>query len=371
MDSSSTFSVTYKIVADSLPAAEEISESIAVEQSVEMPPATVAKHLKGGIGRVERIKRIDDTSWETEIHFSTSLVDGDPVQFLNVLLGNSSLKPGIRIVDLDKSYLSSILDGPSFGISGIRTLLNVFNRPLSCTALKPVGSSIKELADKAFQFASGGIDLIKDDHGIANQSSAPFKERVATVCKAIEKGEQKSGKKTLYFPNVTGSPREVTDRARFAKETGADGVLISPQLTGPAQMRDLAASDLNLPIMAHPAFSGSIVNHKQNGISAEIYYGLIWRAFGADSIVYPNAGGRFSFDLAECKSINLMCRDKNIGMAPSFPTPGGGIERSTVHKWKQEYGPDTIFLIGGSLYQHPKGLEIAVTEFQQKLVNNE
>lgn len=371
MDSSSTFSVTYKIVADSRSAAEEISAAIAIEQSVEMPPETVAEHLKPGIGQVNRLTRIDGESWETEIHFSTALVDGDPVQFLNVLFGNSSLKPGILIIDLDKSYLSSLLAGPTFGISGIRTLLNAFNRPLSCTALKPVGSSPSELAEKAFQFARGGIDIIKDDHGITNQHSAPFKERIPAIVKAIHRGEQKSGKKTLYFPNITGSPEEVSERAQFAKEIGADGVLISPQLTGLMQMNTLGVSDLNLPIMAHPAFSGSIVNHKQNGISADVYYGLIWRAFGADSIIYPNTGGRFSFDLAECKSINRSCRDENIGMNSSFPTPGGGIKRETVHQWKKEYGPETIFLIGGSLYQHPEGLEMAVTEFQQTLLNDE
>lgn len=371
MDSSSTFSVTYKIVAESLFAAEEISTSIAVEQSVEMPPETVPEHLMPRIGLVYRLTPIDDQSWETEIHFSKTLVDDDPVQFLNVLFGNSSLKPGIRITEIDKNYLSSLLSGPAFGITGIRTLLSVYNRPLSCTALKPVGSSPSELADKAFQFTCGGIDLIKDDHGIANQHSAPFKERVQAVGKAIQKGEQKSGKKTLYFPNITGSPKEMTERALFAKEAGANGVLISPQLTGLMQMHTLATSDLNLPIMAHPAFSGSIVNHKQNGISADVYYGLIWRAFGADTIVYPNAGGRFSFDLTECKSINLSCRDENIRINPSFPTPGGGIKRETVQQWKKEYGPDTIFLIGGSLYQHPEGLEAAVTDFQQTLLNDE
>jgi ribulose 1,5-bisphosphate carboxylase large subunit-like protein len=33
----------------------------------------------------------------------------------------------------------------------------------------------------------------------------------------------------------------------------------------------------------------------------------------------------------------------------------------------QSYGPDTIFLVGGSLYQHPEGKEAAAREFQQIL----
>ena len=37
----------------------------------------------------------------------------------------------------------------------------------------------------AYDFAKGGIDLIKDDHGLANQNYAPYEERVRACCAAV------------------------------------------------------------------------------------------------------------------------------------------------------------------------------------------
>ncbi len=367
MRSEAYFSIIYQVQAESEKEAHQISTALAIEQSVEMPIETVPSHLKINIGSVETVSLIDDTSWKTEIQYSTSLVDGDPTQFLNILFGNSSLQPGVKVLDIDREYLPQICNGPVHGIEQFRKKMGVEKRPLSCTALKPIGLKPGELAERAYQFTRGGIDMIKDDHGIANQSSANFKARVQSVVRAVRKGEQVSGKKTAYFPNITGSAAELIDRYMQAVELGADGVLISPQLSGLSQMHQLAASSMPLPIMAHPAFSGNFVNHPTGGFLPEIYYGLLWRAFGADFVIYPNAKGRFSFSEDTCKAINHECRNSQFKLKLSFPTPGGGIDRSTISTWANKYGNDTVFLVGGSLYQHPDGLEKATKEFQQIL----
>jgi len=370
MNAVNNFYATYQFSASTKSEAEILAHSIAVEQSVEMPPETVPEEFKSYIAEVSELSNIGDNNWHATIQFSTGLVGSDPVQFLNVLFGNSSIKPNIKMVDVDRGFLSKICDGPSFGISGIRTLLKADNRALSCTALKPVGLTPAHLAERAYHFSRGGIDIIKDDHGLANQPSAPFKSRVQSVVRAVRKGEQISGKKTLYFPNITGSNSEVFDRFKLAADLGADGVLISPQLTGLSVMQELAAKS-KLPIMAHPAFSGVFVNHPTGGITPELYYGLLWRAFGADAVIYPNAGGRFGFSEEQCMKINHQCRAKIAGLRTSLPTPGGGIDRKTIPSWLEKYGKETIFLIGGSLYQHPSGLEEAAREFQQMLHNDE
>lgn len=367
MKSEAFFSVTYQIQSKSEKEAHQISAALAVEQSVEMPVETVPSHLSKNIGSVESVSQISDTAWKAVIQFSTSLVDDDPTQFLNILFGNSSLQPGIKVLDIEREYLSKICNGPVHGIDQFRKKIGIEKRPLSCTALKPIGLKPGELAERAYQFTRGGIDMIKDDHGIANQSSANFKARVQSVVRAVRKGEQISGKKTAYFPNITGSAAEVIDRYMQAVELGADGVLISPQLTGLTQMHQLATSNMPLPIMAHPAFSGNFVNHPTGGFLPEIYYGLLWRAFGADFVIYPNARGRFSFSEDTCKAINNECRDSRLNLKTSFPTPGGGIDRDTISTWATKYGNDTVLLVGGSLYQHPDGLEKATKEFQQIL----
>ena len=364
---SDTIQVQYRIQADNVPDAERIARDICIEQSVEMPPDVVPSHVKSSIANLQALKQEDDAQyWIATVDYPLLLIGRDPAQFLNVLFGNISLKPGISIWDIEKEKLAGILPGPAFGIEGIRKKTGVNDRALSCTALKPVGLSASELASRAEKFAAGGIDLIKDDHGLADQKSAPFTDRVKACVQSIEKGMQLSGKKTLYFPNITTSPHRVMDRYHEALDIGADGVLVSAQLCGPAILSELSRK-AEIPVMAHPSFSGTIVLHGSQGIPAQLYYGTLWRALGADCVIYPNAKGRFSFTLSECRQINEACKEDVANIKTCFPVPGGGIDRNSVTNWNREYGNDTIFLIGGSLYQHPDGLQKAAAEFQQKL----
>jgi ribulose-bisphosphate carboxylase large chain len=56
------------------------------------------------------------------------------------------------------------------------------------------GSSTAALAEMAYQLALGGIDVIKDDHGLANQTWSPFEQRVTACCAAVAKANQETGK---------------------------------------------------------------------------------------------------------------------------------------------------------------------------------
>ena len=64
---------------------------------------------------------------------------------------------------------------------GWRDILDVHERAILCTAIKPMGLSPEELAEMTYKFALGGIDIIKDDHGLSNQSFSPYEERCGTL----------------------------------------------------------------------------------------------------------------------------------------------------------------------------------------------
>jgi ribulose-bisphosphate carboxylase large chain len=366
MGNATHVTIVYQLAADSRSQAEQIAENISIEQSVEMPAGTVPASASASLPSIEKVDPIDENLWKAVIHYPVSIIDSDPTQFLNVLYGNISLLDGIKLLDVHDQYFAELLSGPAFGIPGIRKLLNVHTRPLSCTALKPVGLSAVELAGRAGQFARGGIDIIKDDHGLADQSTAAFTERVSSCLKAIRDGEQRSGKRTCYFPNITTSPARLFSRFQQAVDLGAEGVLISPQLTGIEAMHEIAKT-AQVPVMAHPAFSGPYVIPKRTGFSMELYYGKLWRAFGADAIIYPNAGGRFTFSKATCQALNLQMRKDFCTFKPSFPVPAGGIDLVSIPDWIKEYGKETIFLVGGSLYKQDTGIEQATATFQQML----
>ena len=113
----------------------------------------------------------------------------------------------------------------------------------------------------------------------------------------------RTGRRALYVPNITGPAEQLRERAARAKQWGAGGVMVAPGLTGLDAMRALAEDDgLGLPVFSHPAFIGSYAVNPQ-GLSFPVLFGLLMRLAGADAVIFPNYGGRFSLSREECLSI--------------------------------------------------------------------
>jgi ribulose-bisphosphate carboxylase large chain len=362
------FGIRYRIRLLEGESLETKIQGIALEQSVELPDNVLSHEIRATIvGKPGDTTLMDDGRYEVEIQYPLANAAPEIVQFLNVLFGNVSLTKGVQVVDVEWNNLSSLFYGPVFGIDGIRRQLAIPDRPLSCTALKPMGFSSDELAELAYQFALGGIDVIKDDHGLADQRYAPFEERVRAIANAVDRANQVTGRKSVYMPNITSGIQDIMYRMDFAVENGCGGVLLAPNLSGLETLHVLAHEVGGIPIMAHPAFSGSFVTHPDQGFSPAFLYGGLYRALGADFSIYPNAGGRFSFSLHECREINERCRIGLESYKNTFPTPGGGVKWEDIPKWAALYGNDTVFLMGGSLYQHPNGIRAAAEAVRTSL----
>lgn len=326
-----------------------------IEQTVEfpydlLPAGDIPEQI---IGRIESMDAVDENSYEAHISYAVEAAGYDLVQLLNVIFGNTSIKPGVRVekFELPESMLSRFR-GPRFGREGLRTLLNAPERPLLCTALKPMGLSVQDLAQQAYQFALGGIDIIKDDHGLADQVFSPFEERVQRCAEAVERANQQSGYRSFYMPNLGLRADQLLEKALFAKRHGAGGLLVPPGLVGFDSMRMLADNDeLNLPVTMHPAFVGSYVTSATNGFSHYALFGQVARLAGADASIYPNWGGRFSFSKQECISIMAGSQDPMGYIRAIFPTPGGGMTFERMPELLEVYGKDVIFLMGGGLHR--------------------
>lgn len=343
--------VSYDLACGGETDAAERAREIALEQTVELPEGTFGDEIERFVvGRVEAIERVDSARWRAVVSYDTETIGDEIPQLLNLLFGNISLKQGIRISEIDwPEGLLGRFPGPRHGVEGLRALCGVTERrALLCTALKPMGLSTRELARRAHDFALGGIDLIKDDHGLGNQTSAPFEERLFRCQEAIALANSRSGGNSLYFPNVTGRASELEQRVELAKSVGCRGFLISPLAVGPDTVRWLAER-FGLAVLAHPSLAGAFL-HSDHGIAAEILLGQIFRMLGSDGVIYPNVGGRFPFTEETCSAINSRLRGPLGSLLPSFPVPAGGIDVSRVPHWISRYGPDTIFLVSGSLY---------------------
>ena len=69
-----------------------------------------------------------------------------------------------------------------------------------------MGLEPAQLAALCGTFARAGIDLIKDDHGLADHPFCPFEARVEACLAAIEAAARETGRRALYVPNLTGRP---------------------------------------------------------------------------------------------------------------------------------------------------------------------
>jgi len=337
------------------------AKDLCVEQTIEFPldlitDRFITDHV---LGRIDSAISGPDGVTRTLVTFANDDSAMELTQLLNVLFGNISLKPGIRLEALkDCANLWNKFKGPRFGREGLRKRLGAPNRALLATAVKPMGETAPELAARAYQFAKGGIDLIKDDHGLSNQPYATFEERVNRCASAVARANRETGFKSAYAPNITAPAGDLERRAKFAKACGAGALLVSPGLTGFDAMRRIADDDsIDLPILAHPAMLGSFVTSPDNGISHHALFGQIMRLAGADVSIFPHAGGRFAFNEADCRSIVLGTEAKMGNLKPSFPAPGGGMTLKRGDELKAFYGTEVVYLVGGDLLRHSPDVE--------------
>jgi len=334
---------TYRVAA---PESESRAraEALAAEQSVEMPVAAITDErvLEEIVARVESI-RPQAHGFEVVLGIAPATTGNEASQLLNMLFGNCSLQPEVELVDVAfPAGYETNFPGPRFGIEGIRKMTAAKARALTCTALKPQGSTVEHLAGLARNFALAGIDVIKDDHGLANQAFSPFARRVAAVQRAIAKANRETGGNTLYAPTFSGAPAALREQARVAKSEGARMALLAPMLVGVPAFIELQA-ELDLPILAHPAFGGA------TRIAPPLLLAKLFRLFGADATIFPNHGGRFSYSRATCLAIATAAREPWKGLRPVLPVPAGGMTVERVPEMLEGYGVDTMLLIGGGL----------------------
>jgi ribulose-bisphosphate carboxylase large chain len=323
---------------------EARARALAVEQSVEMPLEAIGdpRVLSEVAASVESI-RPREGRFEVVLGIAPATTGHEASQLMNMLFGNCSLQPEVQLVDVAfPAGYERAFAGPRFGIDGIREMTRVHGRPLTCTALKPQGSTVEHLARLAGTFARAGIDVIKDDHGLANQAATPFEARVPAVQRAIHEANRATGGCTIYAPTFSGSPRALQAQARIARECGVKMALAAPMLLGIPAFIEMQAA-LDFPVMAHPAFGGA------TRIAPPLLLGTLFRLFGADATIFPNHGGRFSYSRATCMAIAEAARRPWHGLRPALPVPAGGMTVERVAEMVEGYGDDTMLLIGGGL----------------------
>ena len=354
----------YRVVGEAASIAER-ARGIAVEQSVEMPVEGIEDRgvLAGIVGRVEGIADLGGGVFEVRVGLAVATVSGregggDAGQLFNMLFGNTSIHEGVELWDVElPPAVVAGYSGPNLGIAGVRGLAGVEGRALTSGALKPQGLPPAGLAAIAGRLAAGGIDLIKDDHGLADQAYSPFAARVDAVMDALDGVAGRTGKRTVYVPSLSGDLDDMRGQIRHAAARGVGMVMVAPAIAGYATFAALVRGFPAMGFMTHPALSGIA------RIAPPLFYGKLFRLLGADAMVYPNHGGRFGSAPATCIALAAAARAEWGEIRPALPVPAGGMTPARVGGMLDFYGPDTIVLIGGALLAARERLTEEVAAF--------
>ena len=325
---------------------EERAEALAVEQSVECPLEAVRdQRIRDEIvARVASIEPVGARRYRVRVQIAVETTGGETAQLINMIFGNCSLWDNVQFVDVElPEALLAQFPGPRHGIAGIRALVEAPRRALTSAAMKPQGMHVDEIARMCRTLALAGVDIIKDDHGIANQSYSPFEERVRACQAAAAEAVAATGKPSFYAPHLIGTPRMLRERARFARDEGVRVVLVAPMVVGLPAFRDLVDEFPDFVYLAHPSFGGAA------RIAPALLYGRLFRLLGADAPIFVNYGGRFAYPQDECGALAAAARAPWGDLRPALPVPAGGMRLDRIDELLDFYGPDTMLLIGGNL----------------------
>jgi len=332
-------SVTYHVRSDATEIAAR-AQGIAVEQSVEMPLAAIDEPsvLTDIVGQVEDIADLGNGTFAVRIGLALATIGEDAGQLANMLFGNTSLQEDVTLADIDlPDTLIAQFTRPRYHVARLRRTLTSPHRALTASALKPQGLPPDRLGKLAERLAMGGLDVIKDDHGLAEQRYSPFADRIRHVTAGLARAVRHTGHQTQYVPSLTGNLDQLREQATLARDTGLTCIMIAPMIAGLPALQALATEFSDLTIFAHPALGGL-------RIAPDLLIGKLFPMLGADAVIFPSYGGRFGYSQAACHRLA-----ENARSFGAIPVPAGGMTLARTDEILDFYGPDTILLIGGNL----------------------
>jgi len=345
----SRVAVTYRVSVRPSDVAA-VAEGIALEQSVELPASALhdAEIQANIAGRVAGIRQRGEELFDVDVELAAATMGGDVAQTINMLFGNSSLHAHVELVDVRfPEDLLAALTGPRFGARGFRDVVGAHDRPLTCAALKPQGMSVESLAQLCETLARAGIDVVKDDHGLADQAYSPFLPRVQACQRAVDRAFAATGHRAIYAPSVVGAPRRVAEQIHIARDAGTHALLLAPSLLGLPAFAELVHNAVEVPVIAHPSFGGA------TRIAHPLLIGTLYRALGADAVIFPHASGRFAPPASQCRELAVRARAPLGKLLPALPVPAGGLQLDSLGEVITFYGRDVMLLVGGSLLADP------------------
>jgi ribulose-bisphosphate carboxylase large chain len=333
-----------------------------------------------GIGTTtDYVRRLDgevmevvegDGFYTTKIRYPAEIFEpGNIAQYLSVIAGNLfGLRKlsTVRLLDMDVPESLVPFPGPKFGVRGIRAFVGTTNRPHVGTIIKPkVGLTPADTAKVAYQAATGGVDLIKDDETLTDQAFCPMRERLPLVMEALEKVKEETGRQVLYAVNISTRADRIVARAEEAIALGANMVMVDVIITGFGALQALGeAPSVTVPIHVHRAMHAAMTRNREHGIAFRPFARIV-RWLGGDQLHTGSVSGKMSHDAAELLGDNRVLTGPCFGKKRTFPVSSGGLHPGKVFAELSTLGTDVVLQAGGGIHGHPDGTAAGAMAMRQ------
>lgn len=352
----------------------ELIQSLALEgstgtwENIKEDTQEIREKLSGKLVGYFEIPATEQYTKEAVVQLAFPIdawIDNFPMMLLSISGNCFAYSQNMRLMDvfIPKNLMTKF-KGPRFGVSGIRELLSVKERPLSLHILKPkMGMTPEQVANQCYQTAIGYVDMIKDDEMTSDVYNSKFEDRIIKVMAALKKAEKQTSKKVIYLVSITDETNKIHQRALKAVELGANGLLVAYS-AGLSSIRAITSDDkINVPVMLHC----SHMIAAQPRIAWPVFAKLA-RLCGADMMLTPTIWSSIPM-------VNMEegIRAAQVKLAPlgqikrTWPMPCAGIYPGLAPVLIGEYGPDIIIPAGGGMLGHPDGYTAGAKAWQQAI----
>jgi len=299
---------------------------------------------------------------ENNIHIAYPIELFEPGNMPNILSSIAGNVFGLRALKnlrLNDIYLPRELvrsfRGPKYGITGIRRLLNVQDRPLVGTIIKPkLGLKTVDHAKVAYDAWAGGCDIVKDDENLSSQSFNPFQDRIVATLEMRDRAEQETGEKKVYMANITSETKEMLKRAQFVLDHGGKYMMIDILTCGFSALQTIREQDFDLVIHAHRAGHAAFTKNPKHGISMKVI-AKVARIIGVDQLHVGTVVGKMSETREEVLENCEALKTDLYGLNDVLPVASGGLYPGLVPALMKFFGNDFVIQAGGGIHGHTEG----------------
>jgi len=273
---------------------------------------------------------------------------------------------GLRLIDIDvPTAFAGAHAGPAFGVDGTKALLDVGDRPVIGTIMKPsVGLSPDRTASLVAEMLDAGVDFIKDDELIADVPYSPLATRVDAVMRTIKAHETRTGHRAMYAFNITGTTAEMRRNHDVVVAAGGTCVMVSLNSVGLAAVSDLR-SYAQVPIHGHRNGWAMIGRDPEFGMSFKVYQKL-WRFAGIDHLHVNGLRNKFWESDESVIASAKACLEPIFGRFVVMPVFSSGQWAGQAADTYHALGTtDLMYLAGGGIMGHPSGPSGGVASIRQ------